>query len=64
MCEYIQIGVTALRDPATGAFLERVPMYVRAADAPAVTPPEGSYPDPIPMLAAQMREYMTALEGN
>lgn len=29
---YIQIGVTALRDPATGGFLPSVPLYIRATD--------------------------------
>lgn len=29
---YVQIGVTALRDPRTGEFLPSVPMYVREAD--------------------------------
>lgn len=29
-CEqYIQVGVTALRDPATGDFLPAVPLYIR-----------------------------------
>lgn len=27
---YIQVGVTALRDPATGDFLPEVPLYVKA----------------------------------
>lgn len=30
---YIQIGVTALRDPVTREPLEAVPLYVRTADA-------------------------------
>ena len=29
---YIQIGVTALRDPATGDFLPAVPLYIKAED--------------------------------
>lgn len=29
---YVQIGVTALRDPRTGEFLPSVPMYVREED--------------------------------
>lgn len=28
--EYIQVGVTALRDPATRKFLDPVPLYVKA----------------------------------
>ena len=32
MSEYIQIGTTALRDPATGDFLPSVPLFIRAED--------------------------------
>ena len=32
MGEFIQIGMTALRDPATGDFLPSVPLYIRAED--------------------------------
>lgn len=31
--KYIQIGVTALRDPATGDFLPSVPLYIKADEA-------------------------------
>ena len=30
--KYIQVGVTALRDPATGEFLPAVPLYIKAED--------------------------------
>ena len=30
--KYIQIGVTALRDPATGELLPAVPLYIKADD--------------------------------
>lgn len=30
MEKYIQIGVTALRDPATGKYLPSVPLYIKA----------------------------------
>lgn len=30
--KYIQVGVTALRDPATGKFLPAVPLYIKAED--------------------------------
>ena len=30
--QYIQIGVTALRDPATGDFLPAVPLYIKAEE--------------------------------
>lgn len=28
--EYIQVGITALRDPKTGDFLPAVPLYIKA----------------------------------
>ena len=28
--QYIQVGVTALRDPVTGEFLPAVPLYIKA----------------------------------
>ena len=30
--KYIQVGVTAMRDPKTGEFLPAVPLYVKAED--------------------------------
>lgn len=32
MSNYIQVGVTAIRDPKTGEILHSVPMYARAKD--------------------------------
>ena len=32
MSGYIQIGSTALRDPASGEFLPSVPLFIRAED--------------------------------
>ena len=31
--KFIQVGFTALRDPATGDFLPAVPLYIKAEDA-------------------------------
>ena len=31
--EYIQVGVTAMRDPKTGGYLPAVPLYIRADDS-------------------------------
>ena len=31
--DYIQIGVTATRNPVTGEFYPSVPLYIRASDA-------------------------------
>ena len=39
MSEYIQVGVTAMRDPITGDFLPSVPLYIRAEDQEKVEPP-------------------------
>ena len=32
MKRYVQVGVTAMRDPRTGEFLESVPLYAEAED--------------------------------
>lgn len=32
MSAYIQVGVTALRDPVTGEYLPAVPLYIREED--------------------------------
>ncbi len=34
---FIQVGVTALRDPATGAYLPAVPLYIKAESGAAET---------------------------
>lgn len=36
MSEYIQIGVTALRDPKTGEILPSVPLFIKREDAAGV----------------------------
>ena len=33
MAQYVQIGVTALRDPKTGAFQPAIPLYIDGNDA-------------------------------
>ena len=38
MSRFIQVGTTAMRDPATGGFLESVPLYIRAEDQKKVEP--------------------------
>ena len=54
--KFIQIGVTALRDPATGDFLPAVPLYIKAEDgAPEA---EQSLIDDLGRLFAErMRRY-------
>ena len=39
MSGFIQIGVTALRDPGTGEYLPSVPLYIRAEDEGKVAAP-------------------------
>lgn len=54
---YIQVGVTALRDPATGGFLPAVPLYIRA-DESAVAAQEQLHEDLGKLLAERMRKYV------
>lgn len=55
----IQVGVTALRDPVTGDFLEPVNLYIRAEDQDkASAPPPGTFCDLARYLAGKMRDYM------
>lgn len=56
MGEYIQVGVTAMRDPVTGGFLPSVPLYIRAEDREKVEVPvfDG---DIMRMLAEKFAAY-------
>ena len=59
MSEYIQVGVTAMRDPITGDFLPSVPLYVRAEDQEKVEAPV--FDDAaIRMLADKWKQYVQA----
>ena len=58
MGEFIQIGMTALRDPATGDFLPSVPLYIREEDRSAAAEPL-EY-DLKKLFAGKMEEYMRA----
>ena len=57
MGEYIQIGVTALRDPITGDFMPAVPIYVRAEDQASVA--ETMNEDLKALFAGKMKQYRT-----
>lgn len=35
MADFIQIGVTAMRDPATGGFLPAIPLFIESNSATA-----------------------------
>lgn len=61
MNEYIQIGVTALRDPVTGEPLPAVPLYVRARDMGVKDEAEATAPmmaDAGRALAGLMKQYV------
>ena len=55
--KYIQIGVTALRDPATGDFLPAVPLYIMAEDG-AEEAEQALMDDIGSLLAQRMKAYM------
>ena len=55
MGEFIQIGVTSMRDPVTGDFLPAVPIYIRAEDQGTVA--ETLDGDLKALLAGTMARY-------
>ena len=55
--KYIQVGVTALRDPATGGFLPAVPLYIKAEDG-AEEAEEKLISDICKLLALRMKKNM------
>lgn len=57
MEEYIQVGVTALRDPATGGYLPAVPLYIKA-DESAKEAHESFIEDIGHLFALQIKAYM------
>lgn len=59
---FIQVGVTALRDPATGNFLPAVPLYIKAEDGAEEA--EAKLTQDIgKLLAERMRRYKEACEA-
>ena len=63
MSKYIQVGVTALRDPVTGEALEAVPMYIRREDAGSQERARIQEGPLARDLAAMMREYVDGTDG-
>ena len=55
--EYIQVGVTALRDPATGGYLPAVPLYIKA-DKSALEAQQSFFEDIGHLFALQIKAYM------
>lgn len=55
--KFIQVGVTALRDPLTGGYLPSVPLYIEATDE-AVVAENGLLDNIGGVLAQKFKEYM------
>lgn len=55
--KYIQVGVTALRDPKTGGYLPAVPLYIEADDSARAAEAD-LMQDIGKLLADRMRRYM------
>ncbi len=60
--KYIQIGVTALREPGTGDFLPAVPLYIKAEDG-AKQGEEKLISDIGNLLAIRMRKYLEGCQN-
>ena len=60
--KYIQVGVTALRDPATGGFLPAVPLYIKAEDG-AEEAEEKLIQDIGKLMAKRIRRYKAEFEA-
>ena len=60
--KYIQVGVTALRDPATGQFLPAVPLYIKAEDG-AEEAEEKLIEDIGKLMAERIRRYKAACKA-
>lgn len=61
---YIQVGVTALRDPITGDFLPAVPLYIKAETEEIATATEAAFTKDIAgVFAKRMKEYVKAHGG-
>lgn len=55
--KFIQIGITALRDPATGDFLPAVPLYIEATED-ATESEKAMIKDIGKVFAEKMRQYI------
>lgn len=59
---FIQVGVTAARDPMTGDFLPAVPLFIEATDA-AQKSADSLIEDIQSLFAARFAVYMDATEA-
>ena len=60
--KYIQVGVTALRDPASGEFLPAIPLYIKAEDG-AEEAEEKLIEDIGKLMAERIRRYKAACKA-
>lgn len=59
MAQFIQVGVTALRDPVTGEMLPAVPLYIQAPETDAEQKELKPLADGIAhLLALRMKQYI------
>jgi len=59
MSAFIQVGVTAMRDPMTGEPLQQVPLYVEAEDGQDMPLPEFDRKQFAKDLLQKFRAHMT-----
>ena len=64
MSKYVQVGMTAMRDPVTGELLESVPLYVDTEYEPAPVIPKEDMKMMARDLARQFREAVTKARNN
>ena len=60
MSQFVQVGVTACRDPKTGGFLPSVPLYVERSDLERGPVDVPDLSDIGRLLAGKMRDYIDA----
>ena len=60
--KYIQVGVTAMRDPKTGDFLPAIPLYVKAEDV-GEDAEKPMLEDFAKLMALRMKQYKTGCKG-
>ena len=60
MSQFVQVGVTACRDPKTGGFLHSVPLYIERSDLEQHPTEVPDLSDIGRLLAGKMRDYIDA----
>lgn len=60
MERFVEVGVTAMRDPKTNEFLPAVPLFVKVEDD-AQEPEEDLVADLGKMFALRMKKYMDGI---